>query len=274
MLVLCPMIPSAPYGIRRAGYSGHERKDDTRTEFFDPSVRSRTVAATVLDCERNQAAWNAAVAIAGGGETWEDDGLRWAWQPHNQHLMLSFPARIDAAAALRGVEQARSRGACIIGAWLSTDVDPAALVAAGFERGWEPWWMTADLRQIAEPDDERVSISAEVPEYGESGQRLLSLTAGAEARAWHAVAREAGRFAGRAWAFAPADAAGIYDMDVWPAFQRRGLGRALLRSLCTAARGAGASVAVLNATPDGERLYSSEGFTRVGTGITYWHHLA
>jgi hypothetical protein len=31
---------------------------------------------------------------------------------------------------------------------------------------------------------------------------------------------------------------------------------------------------VLNATPDGERLYSAEGFSRIGTGITYWHHLA
>ena len=29
----------------------------------------------------------------------------------------------------------------------------------------------------------------------------------------------------------------------------------------------------LNATPDGERLYSAEGFIRIGTGITYWHHL-
>ena len=39
------------------------------------------------------------------------------------------------------------------------------------------------------------------------------------------------------------------------------------------ARKAGATRAVLNATPDGERLYSAEGFVRVGTGITYWHHL-
>lgn len=230
--------------------------------------------ATVRDCELNQAAWNAAVAVAGGGEVWEDDGLRWSWQPHNQTLLLSFPGQIEMAAADRGVSAARSLGACIVGAWLAADVDAAALLSVGFERGWEPWWMTADLDQIAESEDPRVSVTAEVPEYGESGRRLLSLAVGANARAWHAVARQDGRFAGRAWAFAPTSTAGIYDMDVWPAFQRRGLGRALLRAVCASARAAGARVAVLNATPEGERLYRAEGFIRIGTGTTYWHHLA
>ena len=232
------------------------------------------VAATVADCEINQAAWNAAVAVAGGGEVWEDDGLRWSWQAHDGHLMLNFPRSIDLAAACRGVEAARERGACIVGAWLASDVDPSRLETAGFERGWEPWWMAAELESIAEPDDQRVTITADVLEYGPEGQRLLSLADSSDARAWHAVARVDGRFAGRAWAFAPGDVAGIYDMDVWPPFRRRGLGRALLRRLCCSARAAGAQIAVLNATPDGHRLYSVEGFARIGTGITYWHHLA
>ena len=221
----------------------------------------------------NQAAWNAAVAIAGGGEVWEEAGLRWAWQPHNAHLMLNFPRAIDAAAAQRGVTAARERGADIVGAWLASDVDASALETVGFERGWEPWWMAAALESIADSDDDRVTITTEVPEYGPQGQRLLSLADAPDARAWHAVARVDGRFAGRAWAFAPRDIAGIYDMDVWPDFQRRGLGRALLRTVCAAARAAGARATVLNATPEGERLYSAEGFVRIGTGITYWHHL-
>ena len=231
------------------------------------------MTATVADCEINQAAWNAAVAVAGGGEVWEDSGLRWAWQAHDGHLMLNFPRVIDAAAAQRGVQQARARGAHIVGAWLGAEVDASALEAVGFERGWEPWWMTAALEAIAEPDDERAEISADVPEYGPGGQRLLALAGRPEARAWHAVARVNGRVAGRAWAFAPDRIAGIYDMDVWPRFQRRGLGRALLRAVCGSARAAGARDAVLNATPDGERLYSAEGFVRIGNGITYWHHL-
>lgn len=232
------------------------------------------MAGTVLDCERNQAAWNAAVAIAGGGEVWEDNGLSWSWQPHNRHLMLSFPDTIDVDGARRGVDAARSREACIVGAWLSGDVDASGLLSVGFERGWEPWWMTADLEAVARPDDPRVTITAEVPEYEDEDRRLLSMAAAVGARAWHAVARQDDRFAGRAWSFAPERIAGIYDMDVWPAFQRRGLGRALLRAVCWSAKSAGASLAVLNATPDGERLYRAEGFVRVGTGITYWHHLA
>lgn len=121
-------------------------------------------------------------------------------------MILSSPGEIDPAAARRGIEAARSRGACILGAWLA-DVDPTALLPVGFERGWKPLWMSADLEAIAELDDAC-------------------------------------------------------------------LGRALLRGVCGSARAAGARYALVNASPDGERLYREEGFVRVGTGITYWHHLA
>jgi GNAT superfamily N-acetyltransferase len=231
------------------------------------------VVATVAECENSQTEWNCAIAIAGGGAVWEDAGLRWSWQAHDGQLMLNFPRVIDEAAVRRGIEFARDREARIVGAWLSQDTGTEALTASGFDRGWEPWWMAARLDEIAEPDDHRAALSAEVPEYGPGGQRLLTLARGQRPRAWHAVARLDGRLAGRAWCLADVDVAGIYDMDVWPDFQRQGLGRALLRVLCAAARRAGATRAVLNATPDGERLYSAEGFVRVGTGITYWHHL-
>lgn len=222
----------------------------------------------------SQARWNLAVALAGGGTVWEDQGLSWSWQAHNDHLMLNFPARVDAPSVRRGIEFARERKACIVGAWLSLDTDPAVLEAAGFERGWEPWWMAAALDAIPEPDDPRAELSSEVPEYGPEGQRLLALARDEKQHAWHAAARVDGRLAGRAWCLVTGEVAGIYDMEVWPRFQRRGLGRALLRAVCAEARRGGATRAVLNATPAGERLYSSEGYTRIGTGITYWHHLS
>jgi GNAT superfamily N-acetyltransferase len=231
------------------------------------------VSVTVAECEINQTEWNEAVALAGGGSVWAQGGLRWAWQPHNAHLMLSFPRVIDERAARRGLDFAREHDAQIVGAWLARETDATPLEAAGFECGWEPWWMAAPLGAVPEPNDPRVAICAEVPEYGPNGQQLLSLARENPPRAWHAVARIDGHFAGRAWSLAAGDAAGIYDMDVWPDFRRRGLGRALLRTVCAAARAAGATYAVLNATPDGACLYSAEGFGHVGRGITYWHHL-
>jgi ribosomal protein S18 acetylase RimI-like enzyme len=231
------------------------------------------VNATVAECEISQTRWNRAIAVAGGGEVWEDGELGWSWQAHDRQLMLNFPRSMAPAAVRRGIAFARERHARIVGAWLSKDTNPSQLEAAGFERGWEPWWMAAPLHSIPEPEDPRVAISADVPEYGPEGQRLLSLTNCGSPYAWHAVARVDARFAGRSWCIADGDVAGIYDMDVWPQFRRRGLGRALLRALCGSARAAGARRVVLNATPEGERLYSAEGFVRIGEGITYWHHL-
>ena len=229
--------------------------------------------ATIADCELSQTQWNQAIALAGGGSVWEDRGLDWSWQAHDGQLTLNFPRKINPEAVRGGIEFAHKHNAQSIGAWLSQGADAAALEATGFERGWEPWWMAAPLDALHEPDDPRVVLSAEVPEYGLGGQRLLSLARGENPRAWHAVARVAGDFAGRAWCLVTDDLAGIYDMDVRPQFQGAGLGRALLRSVCDAARRAGATRAVLNATQAGEPLYSAEGFAHLGHGVTYWHHL-
>lgn len=238
-----------------------------------PRGKLPVVPATVAECEATQTRWNLAIAEAGGGCVWEDRGLRWSWQAHDGQLMLNFPREIDPRAARAGIEFAREREAGIVGAWLSQETDAATLEAIGFERGWEPWWMAAPVEAVPEPDDPRAVLSAEIPEYGPNGQRLLSLARSDPPRAHHAVARLDSRFAGRAWCLLVGDLAGVYDMEVWPQFQRRGLGRALLRTICDAARRAGATRAVLNATPAGEPLYLAEGFMHVGRGITYWHHL-
>lgn len=106
--------------------------------------------ATVAECEINQTQWNLAVAVAGGGSVWVDGGLQWSWQAHNGQLTLNFPRAIDAPGAMRGVEFARERGAEVVGAWLSPETDATTLEAVGFERGWEPWWMAAQLDAIHE----------------------------------------------------------------------------------------------------------------------------
>jgi hypothetical protein len=81
-------------------------------------------AATVADCERSQAAWISACAVAGGGAAWEDEGLRWAWKPGSGRLWLLFPRAIAPAALARGVAFAGAHDARRIGAWLDLEADP------------------------------------------------------------------------------------------------------------------------------------------------------
>lgn len=231
---------------------------------------------TVGDCERVQTAWFRTRAENLGGEVWEDDGLLWTDGPDGLNLM--FPRNLSAGSVRRGVTRARDLGRGIVGAWLDPDVDASLLAAAGFERGWSPWWMTAHLADVPDPRDPRVALEQDTLDYrGEHAdyRAQLALARMRPPRAWYAAAhtREPRRFAGRAWSFRDGECAGVFDMDVWPRFQRRGLGTALLGAVCAAARADGAREAVLNATPEGEALYRTCGFTLIGVGITWWHHL-
>jgi GNAT superfamily N-acetyltransferase len=231
---------------------------------------------TVADCERVQTDWFRHVAVACGGEVWTDGPLTWTDGPDGQNLM--FPASMTTGAVLRGVERARDRGRRIVGAWLGPGVDPAPLAEAGFTRGWAPWWMTADLATMPATADPRVEFQLDTHDYDrdEPGYRDRFAAARRQpTRAWYAAAYTPGthRLAGRAWSFLDGDLAGVFDMAVWPPFRRRGFGTALLHAVCAAARDAGASHAVLNATPEGKLLYRTCGFTQIGEGITWWRHL-
>jgi ribosomal protein S18 acetylase RimI-like enzyme len=208
---------------------------------------------TVADCERVQTSWFRLRSEAPGGESWEDTGLTWA----NGDLM--FPQVIDPAALARGVERVRARGATVIGAWLGLDVDASPLAAAGFERGWSPWWM-AGPADLGLPADPRVELREDAAAAGPP-------------RAWYAEAYDDGRLAGRAWSHLVGNLAGIFDVAVWEAFQRRGLGTGLMQAVCAAAAEAGAEHVVLNSTPTGLALYERCGLRRIGTGITWWLHL-
>jgi GNAT superfamily N-acetyltransferase len=234
---------------------------------------------TVADCERVQADWYRYRAEQLGGAVSRDGALSWVDGPDGPTLL--FPDEMSDSAVVRGVERAGGRA---IGAWLSESVDPAPLERAGFERGWAPWWMVADLeptprivpaRRVAPAPDPRVELQTETSDYGGEHAAYaaeLRLTRLTPRRTWYAAAYEKGRFAGRAWSFLSRDKrlAGVFDMAVWPPFRRRGLGTGLLTAVCAAACAAGARYAVLNATPEGKLLYETCGFHQIGAGITYW----
>ncbi len=232
---------------------------------------------TVSDCEQAQTSWFLAGARLLGGEGWSEGGLTWARGPG--HADLLFPTEIDPEALVRGLARARRPGE-IVGAWLSLDVDPAPLAAAGFERGWAPWWMTAPISEVGESADPRVRLKERTTDYSGEHAAYAQMLALARARprhSWYAAAYVGAnlRFAGQAWSHLSEGAntiAGIFDMAVWPPYRRRGLGTALLQLVCSAARGGGAEHAVLNATPEGKKLYETRGFRQIGEGITWWLH--
>lgn len=235
---------------------------------------------TVADCEAAQTCWFTCRAAELGGQTWTDGPLTWVEEGGG--LSLMFPEHIPAGALRRGVERARQTGMRSIGAWLGADVDASPLAGAGFERGWEPWWMTAAVADVAAGDraDPRVELQLDTDDYtGEYAdyRETLKLTRVRPAHSWYAAAYDErnGRFAGRAWSHLTTGgaSAGVFDMQVWPGFRRRRLGSGLLRAVVAAAATAGATDAVLNATPEGKLLYESCGFRQIGAGITWWLHL-
>jgi GNAT superfamily N-acetyltransferase len=239
------------------------------------------MAAVVTECERVQLHWFNTRARLLGGQVWQDGPLSWVHGPDGLNLM--FPARIPADALARGVQRAAEAELPIVGAWLGLDVDATALAGAGFERGWRPLWMAARPTDVGAPDYARTGSPSELriefqetsPDYEREDPGYRAQVTVAQDRpqhSWYAAAYLAGHFAGRAWSHVAGTTAGVFDMQVWPPFRRRGVGTALLRAVCAAVSGAGARRIVLNATDEGRLLYERYGFSPVGEGITWWLH--
>lgn len=169
---------------------------------------------------------------------------------------IPFPARRTRAAVARVVERLGELRLGTASCWSLTE-DKALgtlLIARGFEWGWQPWWMALELDQLPAEDP---------------GHRVLHRRRGA----FHLLAvRDEHRNLGGVIVNPWRGIAGIYDMGVRPEHRRRGIGRALTLCACRIARGAGCTHAVLNATPEGELLYRTVGFTRLGEGRTWWRH--
>jgi len=228
----------------------------------------------------NHVSWMGRAADAAGGAVVCEHGLTWTAPAPGGEAMLLFPTDPSGAALDAMIAGARERGARGIGCW-ATGLEPFGdlaerLMDRDFEWGWQPHWMAIDLARLPiHEDDPRVGLVDRVPEYGGHGAALMSLARAKPHRSWHAVARVDGAYAGHAWAHL-ADgelaSAGIYDVDVVPRHRRRGLGAALTMAVCRAAANAGARVATLNATGEGELLYRALGFRSLGLGQTWWRH--
>ncbi|MBV8948449.1 MAG: GNAT family N-acetyltransferase [Solirubrobacterales bacterium] len=169
---------------------------------------------------------------------------------------IAFPARRSRAAVAWAVDRATALGLPTVSCW-SLSEDKALgtlLIARGFEWGWQPWWMALDLDAL--PDEElrhRVRSRRRGAIYVLAVRDERHNIGGVVVNPWRGIA-------------------GIYDMGVRPEYRRRGIGRALTLAAGRLARDLGCTHAVLNATPEGELLYRTVGFGRLGEGRTWWRH--
>lgn len=166
------------------------------------------------------------------------------------------------------------------------------LSAYGAQEGFEPLWMSRDLRQPL-PDPDAAADVIVRPITDSDLPRLIRETAipystGWQIRATHRLATAAdtrrrvrvliaemgNRIVGRAainLAHSPlGPTAGIYDLAVHPEYQRRGIGAQLTGVALRAGRELGARFATLNSTPMGEKVYRAAGFEPVGRGQTWF----
>jgi ribosomal protein S18 acetylase RimI-like enzyme len=178
---------------------------------------------------------------------------------------IPFPARrtraavahaVERAGVARAVERAGELRLSTVSCWSLTE-DKAlgtVLIARGFEWGWQPWWMALELTRV----------DGEEPRHRVEVRRRGAIRS--------AAVRDGDRNAGHVLVNPWRGIAGLYDMEVRPEYRRRGIGRSLVLGACQVAREAGCTHAVLNATPEGELLYRTVGFERLGEGRTWWRH--
>ncbi len=199
--------------------------------------------------------------MARDAEVHHEPGVLWTVAAHR--LDIAFPAldardagaRLDAILAA-GREAGVPEAACWSVLPAPTEHLSALLVARGFEIGWQPHWMGLELEAL--PPD-RPPAGVEVELHRRDGVH-------------RALARSGAGVLGTALMAVDGPAGSIFDLHVEDAERRRGIGWTLTHRLCALGARDGVRFVTLNATGDGERLYSAMGFRSLGFGRTWWMH--
>ena len=213
-------------------------------------------AELVAAAVRGHRAW-----MARGAETHDEPGLLWTLAAHR--LDIAFPelASCDAGGRIDAILAAgRGAGVPEAACWSvlpsPTEHLSALLVARGFEIGWRPHWMGLELAAL--PAD-RPPAGVAVELHSADGVH-------------RALARRGAAVLGTALMAVEGAAGSIFDLNVEGAERRRGIGWTLTHRLCAQGAREGVRHVTLNATGDGERLYSAMGFRSLGFGQTWWMH--
>jgi GNAT superfamily N-acetyltransferase len=240
----------------------------------------------------NQAEWMLRTAEAAGGTVHRERGASWAVSPAG--AVLAFPELSHerlAGLLPQFLSTARRGAAREASCWSLLPTEPEALgselLSAGFGEGWQAHWMAIDIASRASggaPSGVEVGLApptwraTALPWDGEGIAAVRSRLASTQPRrVWHLGAWRDGRPVGHAVVNVTTGrlgVAGIYDMGVAETERRHGIGRALTAAALQLAGAHGCAAATLNATPEGELLYSAVGFRSVGVAQTWWLDLA
>ncbi|MBA2364223.1 MAG: GNAT family N-acetyltransferase [Chloroflexia bacterium] len=231
--------------------------------------------------EESHRSWMAAHALVAGGRVQREEGVEWAYVPGERpevsipFLRFSRPEEqlnpiLQHCRALPMLAQ--------VGCWSlrehkrSDDLGPL-LAARGFEWGWQPHWMSRDLRDAGL--DQPVPANVRVELVRDKASHHHALASARPRHLWHFTALLDGRSVGNSvlWATTgPLGVAGIFDVGVYPDARRQGVAKAVTRAALQHARELGCQHALLNSTEEGEPLYRSLGFSSLVYGQTWWLH--
>jgi GNAT superfamily N-acetyltransferase len=227
-------------------------------------------------------------AIARGGEVRTDGNLSYTYDGRDFQSMIAFPC-LDGATADGQLDEMmawyRQHPVKGLGCWSLAPPQPAdlgaRLLARGFQDGWRPCWMAAELDAVTEEIPAKLQIVADnqlslhhlkdIPYTGDQGAVSPLLLRNQPEITRQFVALLNGGIVGHSSLFltkGELGVAGIYDVAVAPSARRQGIGKALVRAAGLYARARGYRYAGLNAT--GRRMYEQAGFRHIGDGMTWW----
>jgi GNAT superfamily N-acetyltransferase len=180
--------------------------------------------------------------------------------------------------------------------FLNVDSRPHNLEQLLLTHGWvglrQGVGMAIDLSAIAEPfppppdltiervvDEEGVRLWGTFHRYMENDQRdepreqlYISLGLNGDQPLRHYVARLGREPVGGLSLFLGQEAAGLYNVEVAPGWQRRGIGTAMTRAVLEEARRLGYRVGVLGPTPESRSMYERLGFVLHRQALPmYWY---
>lgn len=167
------------------------------------------------------------------------------------------------------------------------------LSAHGWERLREGVGMAIDLSVLASPfpppsdltiervvDEEGIELWSSFHRYLEDDQQdeprerlYISLGLTGDQPLRHYLARLDGEPVGGLSLFLGREAAGIYNVEVAPAKQRRGVGTAMTRAVLEEASKLGYHVGVVGPTPESRSMYESLGFVLHRQALPMYHLL-